>query len=199
MAEKNIDDFSSIFTKQLKPAQGLLLLAEPFMDSPEFRRSVILLTEHGQKGSMGFIVNRKLNITPAQAIDDFPKFEDMLYYGGPVSSDQLFYLHTLGSLLEGSIEILPGVYMGGDFEALKDMLHNKQVGPTQIKFFAGYSGWTANQLNKELKENSWIVAKGKAEHLFNNKDQEKLWKQVLHNLGGKYAMIAEFPEDPTLN
>jgi putative transcriptional regulator len=196
---KNIADFSSIFTKQLKPAMGMLLLAEPFMESPEFKRSVILLTEHNQKGSMGFIINRKLTISPTQAIDDFPTFDDMLYYGGPVSSDQLFYLHTLGKELEGSIEILPGVFMGGNYDTLKTMIDTKRVNSSQIRFFAGYAGWSANQLGKELKENSWLVVPAQSQHIFAMKEKENMWKKILHNLGGKYSMVAEFPEDPTLN
>jgi len=196
---KNIADFSSIFSKQLKPAQGTLLLAEPFMDSPEFKRAVIFLTEHNPKGSMGFIINRKLTISPTQAIDDFPDFDDMLYYGGPVSADQLFYLHSLGSLLEGSVEIIPGVFMGGNYETLKAMINNRQISPSQVRFFAGYSGWSANQLTKELKENSWIVVPAHAPQLFSEDKKEDLWKTILHNLGGKYSMVAGFPEDPTLN
>src|ERR1700722_5779520 len=114
---KNVTDFSSIFVKQLKPEKGVLLLAEPFMESPEFKRSVILIAEHNDKGTMGFILSRKLNISPSQAIDNFPEFDDELYYGGPVNSDQLFYLHTKPKLLEGSIEVMPGIYLGGDYEA----------------------------------------------------------------------------------
>ena len=177
----------------------MLLLAEPFMESPEFKRSVILLTEHNQKGSMGFIINRKLTISPTQAIDDFPTFDDMLYYGGPVSSDQLFYLHTLGKELEGSIEILPGVFMGGNYDTLKTMIDTKRVNSSQIRFFAGYAGWSANQLGKELKENSWLVVPAQSQHIFAMKEKENMWKKILHNLGGKYSMVAEFPEDPTLN
>ncbi len=197
--KENFSDFSSIFAKQLKPDKGILLLAEPFMDSPEFGRAVILLTEYSQKGCMGFIIGRKLNISPAQAIDDFPVFNSMLYYGGPVSSDQLFYLHTLGDKLEGSVEILPGVYMGGDFETLKALIKEKMIAPAQIRFFAGYSGWKANQLNKELKENSWIVTPMQNDYLFGNKEHKNLWKVILRNMGGKYSMISEFPENPSLN
>ena len=177
----------------------MILLAEPFMEGPEFKRSVVLLTEHGQKGSMGFIINRKLTISPTQAIDEFPDFDDKLYYGGPVSSDQLFYMHSLGSLLEGSIEVIPGVFMGGNYDTLRTMIDSKQVSPSQIRFFAGYAGWSANQLGKELKENSWIVVPAQPQHIFATKEKENLWKNILHNLGGKYAMVAEFPEDPTLN
>ncbi|HXP49048.1 MAG TPA: YqgE/AlgH family protein, partial [Bacteroidia bacterium] len=142
---KNVTDFSSIFVKQPKPEKGTLLLAEPFMESAEFKRSVILLAEHNDKGTMGFIINRKLNVTPTQAIDDFPEFDDELYYGGPVNSDQLFYLHTKPTLLEGSIEVMPGIYMGGDYEELKKLIDIKKITPKDIRFFVGYSGWSAGQ------------------------------------------------------
>ncbi len=193
----NITDFSSIFEKQIKPAPGVLLLAEPFMESPEFRRAVVLLTEHNEKGSMGFILNRKLAIKPTQAIDDFPEFEDTLFYGGPVSTELLFYIHTLGDLLEGSIEVMEGVYMGGDFEDLKELLKQGKVKASQIRFFAGYSGWTAGQLKSEMKQHSWIVTAASKKLVM--KDKGNLWKNILKDLGGKYSMVADFPEDPTLN
>ncbi|MGP8214389.1 MAG: YqgE/AlgH family protein [Bacteroidia bacterium] len=195
---KNVTDFSSIFVKQLNPQKGSLLLAEPFMDSPEFRRAVILLTEHNEKGTMGFILNRKLNVGPTQAVDGFPDFEDDLYYGGPVNSDQLFYLHTKPNLLEGSIEVMPGIFFGGDFETLKNLIDIKKITPKDIRFFVGYSGWSAGQLKKELKENSWIVVQGKPDH-FKATNYKNLWKEILKGLGGKYSVVADFPEDPTLN
>src|SRR3984957_9820325 len=169
----NITDFSSIFEKQMKPASGVLLLAEPFMESPEFRRSVVLVTEHNEDGTMGFILNRKLAIKPTQAIDDFPEFEDTLFYGGPVSTELLFYIHTLGDKLEGSIEIMKGIYMGGDFETLKDLLREGQAEPPQIRLFASYSGWTAGQLKSELKQHSWIVTSGLKKFVM--KDNNNLW------------------------
>jgi len=199
MPENNSDitDFSSIFKKQAKLAPGVLLLAEPFMESPEFRRSVVLVTEHNEKGTMGFILNRKLAIKTAQAVEDFPEFDNTLFYGGPVSTELLFYIHSLGDMLEGSIEILDGVYMGGDFETLKELMRQGKVKSSQIRFFAGYSGWSAGQLKTELKQNSWIVTLGRKKFVM--KENNNLWKNVLKELGGKYAMVAEFPEDPTLN
>ena len=199
MPENNSDitDFSSIFKKQAKLAPGVLLLAEPFMESPEFRRSVVLVTEHNENGTMGFILNRKLAIKTAQAVEDFPEFENTLFYGGPVSTELLFYIHSLGDMLEGSIEILDGVYMGGDFETLKELMREGKVKPSQIRFFAGYSGWSAGQLKTELKQNSWIVTLGRKKFVM--KENTNLWKNILKELGGKYAMVAEFPEDPTLN
>jgi putative transcriptional regulator len=193
----NITDFSSIFEKQIKAAPGVLLLAEPFMESPEFRRSVVLLTENNEKGTMGFILNRKLAIKPTQAIDDFPEFEDTLFYGGPVSTELLFYIHTLGELLEGSIKIMDDIYMGGDFEDLKELLRQGRVKPSQIRFFAGYSGWTAGQLKSEVKQHSWILTSATKKLVM--KDNSNLWKNILKDLGGKYSMVADFPEDPTLN
>ena len=143
LPNENIVDFSSIFEKKVIPAPGMLLLAEPFMESPEFRRAVILLAEHNDKGSMGFILNKKLAIKPTQAVDDFPEFEDNLFYGGPVNTELLFYLHTVENLLEGSIEVMKGLYMGGDFKALKVLLKEGKIKATQVRFYAGYSGWTA--------------------------------------------------------
>lgn len=176
----------------------MLLLAEPFMESPEFKRSVILLAEHNDKGTMGFIINRKLNVSPTDAIDNFPEFDDEMYYGGPVNSDQLFYLHNKPELLEGSLEIAPGLFMGGDYETLKNLIDIKKITSKDIRFYVGYSGWSAGQLKRELKENSWIVMSGDTEN-FMTTNYKNLWKEILKGKGGKYSVVADFPEDPTLN
>lgn len=187
-----------MFTTHLKPGQGKLLLAEPFMDSPEFKRTVVLLTEHSDNGSMGFIMNRKLVVKLTKAIDNFPDFDDVLYYGGPVSNEMLFYIHTLGEAVPGSIEIINGIFLGGDFEMLKKMIADKKAGPGDVKFFAGYSGWSAGQLKKEIKQNSWIVAPTDKKY-FNMEGKTNLWKYILRDMGGSFAMMADFPEDPSLN
>jgi putative transcriptional regulator len=194
----NITDFSTVFNRQLVPGQGMLLLAEPFLESPEFRRTVVLLTEHDDNGSMGFILNRKLSIKPNKAIKEFPDFDDVLYYGGPVNTDLLFYIHTLGSQIEGGVEIIDGVFLGGDFEAIKNLIILKKIEPGQIRFFAGYSGWAPGQLNIELKQNSWLVAPPKQEIIL-HQSEPNLWKFILKTMGGKYALMADFPEDPNLN
>ena len=85
-----------------EPAQGSLLVSEPFLADSFFKRSVVLLSEHDKKGTLGFILNKPTDVTVNQAVDNFPDFEAPLYFGGPVETDTLFYIHTLGETLKAS-------------------------------------------------------------------------------------------------
>jgi putative transcriptional regulator len=98
---------------------GTVLLAEPFMLDPNFKRSAILLCEHNKEGSVGFIMNKPLDMRIDELIEGFPEFESEVLFGGPVQTDTIHYIHNIGELLEGSRQVTDGVYWGGDFEKLK--------------------------------------------------------------------------------
>lgn len=182
----------------IAPAQGKLLLSEPFQKDLYFKRTVVLLTEHNEMGSVGFILNKPLDIKIHEAIDDFPQCSNALYFGGPVSKNQLFYIHTLGDKIDGSMEIDKGIYWGGNFDTIRSLIEQDKIKPNELRFFAGYSGWEPNQLDKELEEKSWIVANGKLEYIM-AASSHKLWGTVLKGMGQTYAVMANFPEDPSLN
>ena len=181
-----------------KATQGSLLVSEPFLLDSYFKRSVVLLSEHDDKGTLGFILNKPTGVKLNDAVDDFPKFDVPLFFGGPVETDTLFYVHTMGDKLEGAKEILPGVYWGGDYEKLKFLIDTGQVSNNEIRFFAGYSGWEADQLDNELVEKSWMLTAPSAELTFFGEPQ-KLWSEVLRSMGSEFAILANFPEDPSLN
>lgn len=193
------DDFFSDLNFELGEAgQGKILLSEPFLYDPSFRRSVVLLVEHNDEGSVGFILNKPIEMDISEALDNFPKFESSLYFGGPVNQNNLFYLHCRGDLITDSKEVIPGVFWGGDFETVKLLIDTGQIDQDEIQFFAGYSGWDVEQLQEELKENSWIVTDGDAETVF-RMEREDMWTEIMSGLGKKYAVMATFPEDPSLN
>lgn len=181
-----------------KPVQGSLLISEPFLLDSYFKRSVVLLSEHDEKGTLGFILNKPTDVSLNEAVDDFPEFKAPLYFGGPVETDTLFYIHTVGHLLEGSKEILSGIYWGGDYDQLKFLIDTKQIQPNQIRFYAGYSGWEPKQLDHEMKEKSWLVFKANKQFTFTD-NPRSLWSEVLRSMGNEYAILANFPEDPNLN
>ena len=182
----------------ISPEQGKLLLSEPFQKDLYFKRTVVLLTEHNDMGTVGFILNKPLDIKIHEAIDDFPEFDCPLYFGGPVSKNQLFYIHTLGDRLEGSVEIAPGIFWGGSFDTMRALIQDGMIQPGEVRFFAGYSGWEPTQLDKELEEKSWIIANSSKDYIMNN-NTNKLWSTILKNMGQTYAVMANFPEDPSLN
>lgn len=182
----------------VKVRQGSILISEPFLLDSYFKRSVILLTEHDSKGTLGFILNKPTDVKLNDAVEGFPNFDAPLYFGGPVETDTLFYLHTLGSKLRGSKKICDGIYWGGDYDQLKLMIDTGQIHENQIRFYAGYSGWEPKQLDNELKEKSWLLSQGsKAFTFFEN--AKSLWSSVLKSMGSEYAILANFPEDPSLN
>lgn len=174
---------------------GDLLLADPFMKDPHFKRAVVLMCEHNDEGSFGLILNRRTEFMLNEIID-FPVFESYAYYGGPVGQDTLHFIHKYGEMIEDSRPLKAGVSWSGNFDQLKLLVESNQIEPSGIRFFVGYSGWGAGQLEAEMKENSWIVAKHYDKILQND---HELWKRVLHTLGGEYPMMANFPEDPSLN
>jgi putative transcriptional regulator len=179
-------------------AKGKLLLAEPFMLDPNFKRTVVLIVEHNESGTVGFILNKPIPVQLNDVLEDFPPFEAQLSLGGPVQNDSLHYLHKYGDELEGSIEIIPGVYWGGDFDRLQSMISTGMIEREGIRFFLGYSGWDANQLADEVNEKSWISLRPHPADILALSD-DSLWNRILERNGGEYKIIAQYPEDPQLN
>jgi putative transcriptional regulator len=181
-----------------KPEKGKILISEPFLTDPNFKRSIVLLCEHNEEGTVGFILNKKTQVKLNQLIEDFPDFDAPVYFGGPVQFNTLQFIHRAGDIIEGTTEIGDGLYWGGSFEILKILIDAKQVSPSDFRFFIGYSGWNEGQLEDEMKLNSWIVASTETENLFSD-EPDKLWGDILKKLGKKFAILASFPEDPSVN
>jgi putative transcriptional regulator len=180
----------------IKP--GLLLISDPFLKDPNFMRTVILLCEHQPEGSMGFVLNKKIDQDLSDLIDNAAGIHFPIYQGGPVQTNTLHFIHRQPDLIAGGIEILDGVFWGGDFEeALKGLQENK-ITENDIRFFLGYSGWGSNQLATELAEKSWITRAATVPLIFEDTNHQ-LWKKSLAELGGEYAQMTNYPIDPQLN
>ena len=175
-----------------------LLLASPFMFESYFRRSVILMCEHeNDEGSLGYILNKKMGITLGSLIEEFEDFPSEVYYGGPVETDTLHYIHNVGHLLPDSVKIADGVYWHVNFESLKELMLTKQIEPSNVRFFIGYSGWGEGQLQAEMEQQSWLIGQVKKEHVFN--EEKDLWATVLENEGGAKSIIGQIPDEENLN
>lgn len=177
---------------------GKLIVAEPFSLEPHFKRSVVLLCNHDAEGSFGYIINKMLDMKLNEVMADFPEFNAPLFYGGPVQTDSLHFLHNVGDLLVGSKRISSGVYIGGDWEQLKVLVEAKLIEPKHIRFFVGYSGWGEGQLKDEMKEGSWIMGDMHANYLF-NAQPNTLWRTVLQHKGEAYSVIADMLDENNLN
>lgn len=182
----------------LEPAKGRLLVSIPFLNDQFFSRSVVLLTEHNDQGSVGFILNKPLDTYISEMISDFPEFNAILYVGGPVDSSSLFYIHTLGDEIPDSLHIIDGLYWGGDFDYIKEMVRNKKIKPEDIKFFVGYSGWGSQQLEREIKEKSWVVQHCPYKLVMQH-SSDHYWKYFIKKTDREYAIWADFPVNPSLN
>lgn len=192
----NIDIFK-IRTNNVLPKKGRILIAEPFLPGSYFNRSIVFLVEHGSEGTVGFILNKPVDFEVVGFDEEFPNFKERLYVGGPVSNESVYYIHTMGDLIPNSVKIMDGLFWGGDFDHLKDLIHTGFADNTKVRFFLGYSGWDKDQLKEELDEDSWLVADISPKIVMQS--SEALWKDMVKQLGGKYSLWENFPENPALN
>lgn len=172
---------------------GQLLLAEPYMIDPHFRRTAVLLCEHDQEGSLGLILNRPTGLNINEVVADFPEFGAQVFYGGPVHGDSLHFIHDIGDLLEESLQIADGVWWGGDFDTLKFLITSGLLLPERIRFFVGCAGWSGGQLNEELEYGSWVPVPMDANYAFKS-TPDGLWSEAMAHKGNRFEIIAEIPE-----
>jgi putative transcriptional regulator len=191
-------DIFNIMPEDKIPGKGKILISEPFLPDTFFNRSIVYLTDHTAEGSVGFILNKKLDIRVSDAIAGFENWEETLNMGGPVAPDTLHYLHQLGSIIPKSVWIDEDIYWGGDIDVIRRLIANGTIKQSQIRFFLGYSGWSVGQLERELNENSWVIAKIRSDTIMNNRGDDT-WKLVLRSLKNKYRIWADFPQSPDMN
>lgn len=188
-----------IETNHVVPTRGKVLISEPFLCDHTFGRSVILLVEHTHDGVMGLVLNKSLPLHLNNLLKDFDCPKNIsIYMGGPLSTDTLFYLHTLEEI-PGALPIRKGLYLNGDFDAVKRYLTQGNPVKEKIRFFLGYSGWEQKQLDQEIAENTWLIGKESTASLMKEENGSRFWKKVLSKLGSKYEIWSRFPQIPTLN
>ena len=182
-----------------KPKKGNLLIAEPsIIGDISFNRSVVILADHTVEGSIGFILNKPLEFGVTELVPDI-EVDFKVYNGGPVEQDNLYFIHQIPELIPNSIEISQGIYWGGDFTTIIDLVNSGQVTSKDIRFFLGYSGWDEDQLETELNSNSWVVVKNSYKTEIISKEDNTFWKEKMLELGGKYSIWSNAPENPSLN
>ena len=182
------------------PRQGSLLIAAPFLRDYQFSRTVLLMVEHNEEGSMGIILNKNFSnlMTLNEVVPELASLPPIpLYKGGPVGRDTLFYLHTL-SYLKDALPLGNGLYLNGDFNQMQQYILSGA--PTQgvARFFMGYAGWQKGQLKQEMKQNTWIVNNESQVDLLNMYLRD-LWQEALCDMGGKYMIWSRYPKYPFMN
>ena len=197
-------DLESIIYKDptiVNPQKGDLLIAEPLLDEPYFKRSVILLLdEDNNQGHLGLALNK---ITPVSLQDLFPDWkagvEVPVYSGGPVEADRLFMLHTMGDRFEGSMEVSPGLYVGAKLDDIIDYINNNRYADGNIRFFLGYSGWSRGQLTSEILKNTWALNPNPGHTDVLTGAEDLYWRREVRRLGEKYRSWLLVPSNPAFN
>lgn len=186
------------YKNKLKPEKGRLLISEPYLADPNFERTVVLLCEHNEEGSFGFVVNKPSIIKIGEVMEDIRNVDERVFVGGPVQQDTLHFLHR-NTNIEKAVKIRDEIYWGGDFEKLVTQLDTAAVRASDVRFYLGYSGWASGQLESELQEDSWIVCDFVTDELLFDTDPTVVWKKALENMGGRFSVYSKYPVDPRLN
>ena len=192
----NIDFFNIVNNSVAE--SGAVLISEPFLSDNYFKRSVVYITEHKKEGSLGFVLNKAVNIKISEVVSDFPDVDFPLSVGGPVSTNTIHYLHTKGDDIPDSVHVKDGIFWGGDFEIIKEMVRAGKLTTKDIRFFLGYAGWSEDQLDGELDMNAWLVGAIPAKMVMEGMGPD-FWTKILSGFEAKYKAWANFPEDPGLN
>ncbi|MDE7497167.1 MAG: YqgE/AlgH family protein [Muribaculaceae bacterium] len=183
------------------PVQGDILVASPFMKEYFFARSVVLLLDNPTDGGqLGLVLNRKSKVSLQ---DIFPALSELpvidVYGGGPVGQDRLFMLHSLPEVFGGSLEVAPGIYVGGGPESIVRYILDGGDLDGKVRFFLGYSGWGKDQLSSEIKAQTWAIGRPSADVNYLSGRGGSYWKKVVEALGPEYRGWLNIPLDPSLN
>ena len=181
---------------EMESLQGQLLIASPGLLDPNFRRTVVLVTEHTDEGAAGLVLNRP---SPAPVAEVVPQLEvlvdgdEQVWVGGPVQPNAVL---VLGDFLDPDDAAVP-LFGTLGFPSLEEP-EDAAVQTTRCRVFAGYAGWGAGQLEDELDRDDWIVEESRPDDAF-TEAPEALWADVLRRKGGIYELVARIPEDPSVN
>jgi putative transcriptional regulator len=181
---------------QLGP--GLLLVAAANLWDDNFIRTVILLCEHHATGSFGLVLNQPTPLKLGDLVTDLSAWDCLVYRGGPVQENTLHFLHRIADLGIDSLEVLPGIYWGGDFSKLKPLLQAGRFQPEDFRFFVGYAGWGKGQLADEMRQQAWYAKPATPAEVFIS-DSRNHWRKILRGMGEDFVLLADFPDDPRLN
>jgi putative transcriptional regulator len=176
--------------------EGKLLIASPSLLDPNFKRTVVLVTEHTDEGAAGLVINRPSESVVADLVPQLEPLVDegeQVWVGGPVQPNAVLVLGEFVDPEEAAVPLFGSL----GFPALDDP---EEVVPvtTRRRVFAGYAGWGAGQLEEEVERDDWIVEPVQADDPFTNAPEE-LWADVLRRKGGVYELVARMPDDPSVN
>ena len=174
---------------------GTILISKPFMEDKRFEKTIILIVEHNHNETIGFIINKKSNFDLKEIYPLLSGYKIVLKRGGPVAVDNLFFIHKHPDIVNNCTKIKDGFFWGGDLEDIIKGLNNNEININDISFFIGYAGWEKDQLNKEIKDGSWIVQNFHLSIL----EKTHNWSDLLIGINKEYKVWATAPTDFYLN
>ncbi len=189
-------DFS--FKNTNTPKKGALLLSDPFEMDVHFTRAVVLICDYDSNGTFGFVLNNYVEMTATELNQSLTSFKGRVSIGGPVDKTNLFYIHRF-AWVQGSQKIQDDLYFGGEFDEVIEQMKIHPESEKMVRFFIGYSGWNAGQLEEELQQNTWIVVENQTVDTIMNTTSNKLWKEIMGSQGTKFRLLADFPINPENN
>lgn len=138
---------------------GTIIKSTDLLKDTIFEDTTILITEHNEKGAMGFVINKRFH----RKLNELEGFKHSisfpLYDGGPVDHEHLFFIHQRPDLIKDGTPVSNNIYVGGDFKTAVRLINNHTLTEKDIKIFIGYCGWDKNELEEEIAEGSWEVRK----------------------------------------
>jgi putative transcriptional regulator len=181
----------------LEPEAGSFLVASRALRDPHFARTVVYLLQHDRQGSLGLVINRPLDITLGEALPDtkLPNLGTLpLNYGGPVSEQHIIMLLRSIDSPDRAISILDDIYVSNNMKLLRQLdTANKPA--TELRLFLGHAGWSAGQLQRELRRDDWFVLPGDSVPVF-GADVWKLWETLIERLDPSGIYVWHVPATP---
>jgi putative transcriptional regulator len=192
----NILNFDNIKSEAVQ--EGCLLVAEPFLQDSNFTRTVLFICQHDESGTCALVINKKdYALKVKDLVPNLPNCEIPIWVGGPMEHNKIFVLHNVPHLIKGQ-NVQNIISFGADFEKLSKYIIEGTITEKNVKFILGYSGWDVNQLNDELVENAWFVARAK-QSLILETNESIIYEQSLELFGKPYKKLASFTSNPQLN
>ncbi|MGM9804224.1 MAG: YqgE/AlgH family protein [Muribaculaceae bacterium] len=191
------DDIFHFTDDEPEPRRGCVMIAKPTVNDLCFGKSVIVLVSHNDNGSMGLMVNRDSGLLLNDVLPELLTTEDLpLYLGGPVDNNMLFFIHTLGEeVIPKCKYIAPGLYLGGEYDAMKRYINSGATVNGKMKFMLGYSGWDADQLKSEIEQHDWAICQQTVPKLLLSHSEYGLWQKHVEMLGQRYHLWQNWPYD----
>lgn len=177
----------------------MLLISSPDNAIDLYYQSIVLLCEHTEQGSFGLMINRPCHI---ESIDKKNPIQEITHpnikyrFGGALEQNQIMLLHNSPSFPENTFALLENVFLGGDMQTLQKILHEDKENKVYLCF--GYTGWGSGRLQEEVQEGLWLKLPGSKDLIF-KQQPEKLWSRLIYNMGGKYKILSQMPQDLSQN